>query len=113
MNLHRIVAPTLLLLALWIAPLSAAETEAVSSAPATVTPAAEPLPSLTPDMETRAALKCVLYFCPVYYPEYYCTCEWVLCADGQYACGVPRDSASSGASLASCGTATQKNVLSR
>lgn len=112
MNLHRIVASTLLLLALWIAPLSAAETEAVSSTPATVTPAADPLPSHTPAMETLAAAKCVLYFCPVYYPDD-CSCEWVLCADGQYACGVPRNSASSGASLASCGTATHENVLSR
>lgn len=97
MKMSRIVLAVLLLTAA-VAPLSAQEIAA------SVTP-------VTPEVDLSfadaggqtAALRCVQYFCPVY-PEYGCSCEWVLCEDGSEVCGVPRYPAVSASTETGCGS---------
>ena len=42
---------------------------------------------LSPAAAVRPGL-CPTYYCPIFYPEIYCTCEWIECPNGQVVCGV-------------------------
>ena len=77
----------LLLLVGTIAPLSAAEPARPVGSPATTAPTAGIFPLFIPAPVVTANI-CPTFFCRVYYPENYCTCDWIECPNGNIVCGV-------------------------
>ena len=64
-----------------VAPLSAEPARPAAPEPGFLSPVvATPVPAARPGL-------CPTFFCPVYYPEGYCTCDWIECPNGSIVCG--------------------------